>query len=287
MTSPLATVLGFGAILLWSTLATLTALKGPEVPPFQTSAMTFAVGGGLLTLIAALRRKWRALVPPPSAFALALYGLFVYHALYFAALRLAPAAEAGLISSLWALLTVLMSGLLPGHRLERRHLLGALLGLVAAGILVLGGESAAIGGPASTTRYLGLALAFACAFVWASYSVASRLVADTPSESLALPCLVTSALSFACNTWLEGWTEPASRTSWAALGLLGVGPVGAAFFLWDVGMKRGNIALLGVLAYASPVISTVLLVVLGFAIASWPLAVACALIVAAAAVAMR
>ena len=38
--------LGLGAILLWSTLASLTALKGP-VPPFQTTAIVFAIGSGL------------------------------------------------------------------------------------------------------------------------------------------------------------------------------------------------------------------------------------------------
>lgn len=283
--SNIATGLGFAAILLWSTLATLTALKGPQVPPFQTSAITFAIGGGLLLAIAGLRGRWRALIPGIKPFALALYGLFAYHALYFTALRWAPAAEAGLLSSLWALLTVLMSGLLPGHRLRLRHVAGALLGLIAAGVLVIGGTEAD-SQPTMATRHVGLALALACAFVWASYSVASRFVAETPSESLAFPCLVTAALSAICNLGLEGWTAPPDSTSWLALALLGLGPVGAAFFLWDVGMKHGNIAVLGVLAYASPVISTVLLVALGLATAGWALFAACGLIVAAAVVAL-
>lgn len=279
-----ATALGFGAILLWSTLATLTALKGPAVPAFQTSAITFAIGGVLLLVLAIVRGRWSALMPGPAAFALAVYGLFVYHALYFAALRLAPAAEAGLLSSLWALLTVLMSALLPGHRLHARHVVGALLGLVAAALLV-GNAGSAPGEPG--TRMIGLALAITCAFVWASYSVMSRLVAATPSEALALPCLVTSTLSVLCAMAFEGWTIPTGQTTWLALIGLGIGPVGAAFFLWDVGMKHGNIATLGVLAYASPVISTVLLVVLGLAAPSWALAAACVLMVAAAVVVMR
>lgn len=279
-----ATALGFGAILLWSTLATLTALKGPEVPAFRTSAITFAIGGLLLLALAVSRGRVRGLMPTPAAFALAVYGLFVYHALYFAALRLAPAAEAGLLSSLWALLTVLMSALLPGHRLHARHIVGALLGLVAAALLVgnAGGATGIAG-----TRTIGLALAVACAFVWASYSVMSRLVAATPSEALALPCLVTSALSAICALAFEGWAMPSGPTTWLALIGLGIGPVGAAFFLWDVGMKHGNIATLGVLAYASPVISTILLVVLGLAAPSWTLAIACVLMVIAAVVVMR
>ena len=280
----LATALGFGAILLWSTLATFTALKGPAVPPFQTSAITFAIGGGLLLALALARGRAHLLRPAAGPFALAVYGLFLYHALYFAALRLAPAAEAGLISSLWALLTVLMSGLLPGHRLAARHIAGAVLGLVAAGVLVTGGQA---GTAEAAARHLGLALALACAFVWASYSVASRLFAATPSESLALPCLATAALSLACNLSFEGWSGPLSAATWVALIALGLGPVGAAFFLWDVGMKRGNIALLGVLAYASPILSTALLVLVGLAQPSLALGAACLLMVGAATVALR
>lgn len=279
----LATALGFGAILLWSTLATLTALKGPAVPPFETTAITFAVGGLLLLAIAGLRGRWAALAPRPAAFALALYGLFAYHALYFAALRLAPAAEAGLISSLWALLTVLMSGLLPGHRLQGRHVIAAFIGLAAAALLV--GDPG--GGAGGATRLVGLALALACALVWASYSVLSRLVAAMPSESLALPCLVTAALALGCHAVFEDWVSPPGPLSWLALVLLGLGPVGAAFLLWDIGMKHGHIATLGVLAYASPIISTLLLVALGLATPTLALAVASVLMVAAAVIAMR
>jgi len=282
--SGVATMLGFGAILLWSTLATLTALKGSAIPPFQTTAITFAIGGTLLLAFAVLRGRARALAPHPKAFLLALYGLFAYHALYFAALRLAPAAEANLIASLWALLTVLMSGLLPGHRLQLRHVVAALLGLGAAALLAGDTGSAAGGHP---SRLLGLGLAFSCAFVWASYSVLSRLVAAIPSESLAFPCLATSALALAASLAFEQWTPVPSMTSWLALLLLGLGPVGAAFMLWDIGMKRGHIATLGVLAYASPIISTALLVLLGLAEASISLAAACALMVAAAAIAVR
>ncbi|MGE0765043.1 MAG: DMT family transporter [Hyphomicrobiaceae bacterium] len=282
--STLATLLGFGAILLWSTLATLTALKGPSVPPFQTTAITFAIGGALLSALAVVRGRGHALKPHPKAFAIAFYGLFAYHALYFAALKLAPAAEANLIASLWALLTVLMSGLLPGHALHGRHIIAALLGLGAAALLI---RDAGPPGAAFPSRELGLALAFAGAFVWASYSVMSRLVAAIPSESLALPCLATSALALASSLAFEQWTTAPSAKSWVALVLLGLGPVGAAFLLWDVGMKRGHIAILGVLAYASPILSTLLLVLLGLAHATFALATACVMMIAAAAIAVR
>jgi drug/metabolite transporter (DMT)-like permease len=130
-------------------------------------------------------------------------------------------------------------------------------------------------------------LAFGCALLWSSYSVASRLLAAVPSESIALPCLATSALAFICTAAFERWVAPPDHSSWLALAALGAGPVGAAFVLWDIGMKRGNVPLLGVLSYAALILSTVLLVVFGFAEPTWSLAIACLMIVVAAAIATR
>ncbi len=281
--SKAATALGAGAILLWATLASLTALSGP-FPPFQTTAISFAVGGIGLVLAAVVGGRVGNLRPTLASLALGIYGLFAYHALYFAALKLAPPAEAHLVCSLWALLIVLFSALLPGNRLRPAHVMGALLGLGAATLLVwdkLGSTGM------SSTAPLGFALAFSCALVWSSYSVASRLLAAVPSESIAVSCLATGALAFLCSRLFETWVMPADWVAWAALIGLGVGPVGAAFLLWDMGMKRGDVSLLGVLSYASPVLSTGLLIALGIAEATWLLAIACAMMVAAAVVATR
>jgi drug/metabolite transporter (DMT)-like permease len=266
--------------LLWATLASLTALRG-AIPPFETTAIVFAIAGGAVLLAAAVRGRLALVRPTLASLALGVAGLFGYHALYFAALKFAPPAEASLISSLWALFTVLFSALLPGHRLHASHVLGALLGLAAAALLV-GGRLGAE--PAGSTGTLGFILAFACALVWSSYSVASRLFAHVPSESIAAACFVTSALALFFSLVFETWTPP-EPTSWLALAGLGLGPGGAAFLLWDIGMKGGSVPLLGVLSYASPILSTALLVALGFAPATWSLALACLLMVAAAALA--
>jgi drug/metabolite transporter (DMT)-like permease len=161
---------------------------------------------------------------------------------------------------------------------------GALLGFAAATLLVWDKLGA---GSGTATAPLGFALALCCALVWSSYSVASRLVASVPSDSIAVSCLATAALAFLCNRLFETWVMPTDLMAWVALIGLGVGPVGAAFLLWDIGMKRGDVSLLGVLSYASPVLSTVLLVALGFAEPAWSLAAACALMVAGAAIATR
>jgi drug/metabolite transporter (DMT)-like permease len=277
-----ATLFGSGAILLWSSLASLTVLKG-AVPPLETTAIAFAIGGLVLVAAPVLRGRKGQLVPTRASLALGIYGLFCYHALYFAALRLAPAAEASLITSLWALFTVVFSGLLPDQPLRLKHILAALLGLAAATLLVWNSLGEVVPG---SNRTLGFALAFGCALVWSSYSVASRLFAAVPSDSIAMPCLVTAVLATIASLVFETWVSPTGPT-WLALIALGVGPVGAAFLLWDVGMKGGDVSLLGVLSYAAPILSTALLVALRLAEPSLQLGLACALMVIATAVAAR
>ncbi len=275
MKSSTPTLLGFGAVLLWSALAALTTFKGGDIPPFQTTAIAFLIGGLTIAAVAAARGNVHKIKPTPASFVLGLYGLFAYHALYFAALKFAPPAEAHLLNSLWALLIVVFSGLLPGHKLKVRHLLGAALGFIAGTLLVWDRIGADSNFPHAS---LGFLFALGCALVWSSYSVASRLVSNVPSESLAVTALAASALAFACNALFENWA-PVSQQQWMALAILGAGPTGIAFLLWDIGMKRGNVTYLGTLAYASPVLSTLLLVALGLAAPGAVLVIACALIV--------
>jgi len=278
MTSRTATLIGFCAILLWSTLALFTAMSG-RVPPFQLVAMTFVIGGLLILTITALRGQLSRIRPTPASFALGLYGPFGDTALYYAAVKTAPAAEANLIHYLWPLLIVLFTALLPGGGLKPRHLVGALIGLVATGLLVSGGLGSG-GGLA-----LGHVLAALGAFVWASYSVASRRFANVPSESLCVTMLGCAIPALACHLAFETTLWSLTSIEWSGVLGLGLGSIGLAFVVWDIGMKQGDVALLGVASYAAPVLSTLVLVLFGYAAASWLLAASCALIVAGALVA--
>lgn len=278
-----ATRIGLLAILLWSTLAVLTAATG-KVPPFLLTALTFAIGGAVGLVAAAAGPGLGVLRQSPLAWLHGVGGLFGYHFLYFAALKWAPPAEAGLINYLWPLLIVLLSALLPGGGLKRVHVIGALLGFAGTVVLLLG--KGGFGG--IEARYApGYLAAFACAFIWSSYSVASRYFARVPTHAVAGFCLATAALAGLCHLAWEETLWPAGAGEWAAVALLGLGPVGLAFYAWDIGMKRGDVRFLGVASYAAPVLSTLLLVATGFAAPTWTLAAACLLIVGGAFVATR
>ncbi|MFQ5438877.1 MAG: DMT family transporter [Paracoccaceae bacterium] len=278
-----ATARGFAAVLLWAFLAFLT-VKAAPVPPFQLSAMAFLVGGvvGLVWMRFTgqpYARLWEIRTP---VLLLGIGGLFGYHALYFSALRIAPAAEAGLIAYLWPLLIVLFSGFLPGESPKAGHLAGAFLSFTGAALLILQG-----GGGFSLQYLPGYVLAGSCALTWAAYSVLSRLAGTTPTHSVTLFCLAAAALSLGAHILFEETILPSAWTAWVSVAALGLGPVGLAFYLWDVGMKKGDIQTLGVAAYAAPLLSTFILVATGIAHPSGVLAVSALLITGGAALAAR
>lgn len=283
MTRGRATAIGFGAVAMWSLLALLTIGAGP-IPPFQLTAMCFTIGGALgLGWIARSGTGFRAMRGlPPAVWMVGICGLFGYHAAYFTALGLAPPAQASLVAYLWPLLIVLFSGLLPGERLRVGHLVGAAIAFAGAWLVVLGpGEGFSAG------HLPGLAAAAACAVIWAAYSVLSRRLGAAPTETVAVFCLATAALSLGAHLAFETTVWPQGARAWAAVAALGAGPVGLAFYLWDIGCKRGDIQILGVGAYAAPLISTAALVAAGYAPATPTLALSALLITGGALVAAR
>ncbi|MEM7642925.1 MAG: EamA family transporter [Pseudomonadota bacterium] len=278
MTRGVATLAGFGAVVLWATLALFTTMSG-DVPPLQLLAMCFAIGGTMGLLAGGWRRGWRAWRQPWRVWALGVGGLFGYHLLYVLALRGAPAVQASLIAYLWPLLIVLMAS---GRGLRAHHFVGALLGFVGAGLIVTGGQGLTV----SSAHVGGYALAFAAAFFWSGYSVQSRQLADVPTDAVTGFCLATAALSGLAHLALETSVVP-SGTEWLAILGLGLGPMGLAFFLWDMGVKRGDLPVLGAASYAAPLLSTLVLIGAGRAEATWVVWAACLLITGGAVLAAK
>ncbi|GAA0597811.1 EamA family transporter [Paenochrobactrum glaciei] len=279
----MATLVGFAAIIMWALLALFTAGSG-QVPPFQLSAMTFAIGAclGILSWI------WRPqaiknLRQPAIVWLVGVVGLFGYHFLYFTALRNAPPVDASLIAYLWPLLIVVGSALMPGEKLKYYHIAGTLLGLGGMVLVVTKG-----GGVGFEARYgFGYLMAALCAVTWATYSLLSRRFKQVPTDAVTGFCVATALLSFLCHLLLEQTVWPETTNQWIAIVGLGLLPVGAAFYAWDYGVKRGNIQVLGAASYAAPLLSTLVLIVAGAAEPSWRILAACLLITAGAVLAAK
>jgi drug/metabolite transporter (DMT)-like permease len=175
---------------------------------------------------------------------------------------------------------VLAPVLLPAIQLRPVHVIAALVGFVGAALAIVGGRDLSGGFAWGYLPALGSAL------IWASYSLLTKRVAHFPTAAIGLFGLVSGLLSLACHALLEPSVSLSLR-DWGLLAVMGLGPLGAAFFLWDAALKRGDPRRIGILSYLTPLASTVLLVLTsGRAFTVW-IAVAAALIVGAAVVGMR
>jgi len=277
-----ATAIGLSAVLMWATLGVFGAGSG-KVPPFLLNALCFGISGTLALIWLAVTGKLALLKQPLRVWAFGTFGLFGFHFFYFTAIRNAPPVEANLINYTWPLLIVLFSALLPGERLRIHHVAGTILGLAGAALLISGGEGIQFSGGYA----IGYGAAVASSLFWSSYSVLSRRLGAVPTEAVAGFCLMTALLSGACHLFLETTVWPATSLEWGSVLALALFPVGLAFFTWDIGVKRGDIQVLGAAAYSAPLLSTLLLIAFGFGALTLSVGIACIAITLGAVIAAK
>ena len=275
-----ANLYALGAIALWASLAAL-GVSLRHVPPFLLTGVALLVGSLLaLPFVLKDRRLWRI---PAGTLALGVYGLFGFHFLLFIALRHAPPVEANLVNYLWPLFMVVLAPLfLRGVTLRAVHVAAALLGFAGAAIAILGAGTNAAGGGWSW----GYLPALGSAFIWASYSLLTQRVAPFPTAAIGLFGLVSGVLSLLCHWALEPAVALSGRDA-ALVALMGLGPLGAAFFLWDKALKLGDARQIGILSYLTPLGSTALLMLVSGRALSWSIGLAAAMIIGAAALGTR
>ena len=273
-----ANLYALGAIVLWASLASL-GVSLTHVPPFLLTGIALIIGSvPAWPLVLRDPSQWRI---PLCTLALGVYGLFAYHFLLFIALRNAPPVEANLVNYLWPLFIVVLSPwVLPGVALRWPHVLAALMGFSGAAIAIAGGNGL------SGTLAWGYLPALAAAFIWATYSLLTKRVAAFPTTAIGLFGLVSGALSLVCHVVLEPAASLQPR-DWGLLAVLGLGPLGASFFMWDKALKLGDARHIGILSYLTPLASTALLMVASGQPLTTSIALATALIMAAAILGMR
>ena len=257
-----ATLIGFSAVAMWALLALLTDASG-AVPPFLLSAITFAIGTcvGLAARLVSPRRRARR-KDPVAGLADRHCGpvrlpLLLFHR---AAQRAGGGGQPDRLS------------VAAAHRAR----LGADAGREAA--LESCRRRAARACRHGADRHQGRrrfpSTAATCsAMRWpASAPSSGRPIRccrgafpTVPTSIVTWFCAATSALSLACHFALEETVLPQGAGQWLAVLGLGLMPVGAAFYAWDHGVKRGNIQVLGAASYAAPLLSTLVLIATGFA----------------------
>lgn len=248
-------MLAIAAILLWASLAPLS-VSLTDMPPLFTTGIALLVGSALALPVS--RFKLRSVVPNPRLLMLGVYGLFGYHALLFTAFRLAPALPANLINYLWPLgIVVLAPVILRSGRLTIRQLVAAILGFGGAALVVTSRDTGIVGAE-YPALWVGFALAFGAALVWSTYSLLTSRFGNFPTANVGGFAFVSGALALGLHLLVEPSVSPTSE-QWLLVVLLGLGPLGGAFYLWDAALKRGNAQRIGLFAFATPLLSTALL----------------------------
>ncbi len=300
-----ANLYALAAIAFWASLSALgVSLK--HVPPFLLTGIALMIGSVLAwPFVMRDPRQWQV---APRLLGLGVFTLFGFHFLLFIALRVAPAVEVNLVNYLWPLFIVVLAPFyLPGVVLGRIHVMAAAVGFAGAAIAILGGHesgSSAVSAATATAGaataptltslglgpVLGYAMALGSAFIWANYSLQTKRAAlngtGFPTAAIGLFGLVSGALSLLCH-WVLEPTANLSAHDWLLLAAMGLGPLGAAFFLWDKALKLGDARQIGILSYITPLASTVLLMVVTDRPMSWRIALAASMIIGAAVVGTR
>ena len=265
------------AVILWGSLAALGASLG-HIPPFLLTGIGLLIGA-LLSLPLA-RFDLRKLKVSKTALAVGVYGLFGYHAALFAGLQNAPSVQANLVNYLWPLLIVVLAPLIiPGTKLTVKHVIAAIVGFIGAGMAILSGAELVSG------FAIGYVFAFLAAIFWSTYSLLSNRVAFK-TTAVGTFGFVSGALAIAAHFVFEPETT-IQLADWPLLIALGLGPLGGSFYLWVYALKTGNPQRVGLIAFLTPLISTVMLLLVTNTPLSPLLAVSAALIFTAAFVGSR
>lgn len=239
-----------GAVLLWASLAALGSSL-THIPPLLLTGIGLLVGS-LISLPLA-KFKLSSLKVRPKVLLVGVYGLFGFHLALFAALQNAPAVQANLINYLWPLLIVVLAPAFIGQKLKARHAVAAGIGFTGAALAI------ASGGSLNAELEIGYLYALFAAVIWATYSLLTKRMGGFPTSAVGSFAFVSGVLAIAAHFVLE---EPAAiaLTDWPLLIIMGLGPLGGAFYLWDYALKNGKAQRIGLISFATPLLSTLFLI---------------------------
>jgi drug/metabolite transporter (DMT)-like permease len=279
-----ATLMGAAGVVVWASETALIKLAG-ALPPLEMVALAFVAGAITSAAIAAATGGLQPGIfrQPARVWALMVPSLAGYHGCIYFAVERAPAAPAALLQGCTPLLIVLGSAFLPGDRPRWWHWAGAASGLSGAVALIGWGS---LSGVDSAGSGFALALIAAAAGLWGLYSLAARALPDVPTAAMSIFLAVSAIVTALAHFLVEPSLAPTAQQG-IAIAALGALPMGLALYLWDFGVKRGDLHALSAFSYFEPFIGALLVAALGQGVLGWNALIGGALITGGAILASR
>jgi len=186
---------------------------------------------------------------------------------------------AGLLNYLWPALTLLFTISILGkrpHKLLAFGIVITLAGIVLSKVATASSETAV--DAFSRINPVCYSLAILAAIAWALYSNLARKLSN-PEGASAVPLymVVTGVVLLIASSWLA---EPyaATGSDWLIMTGWAIGAA-AAYLLWDIGMRFGNVVVISTMSMLIPLVSTVITAVASGHGITLPLVAAAALVV--------
>jgi drug/metabolite transporter (DMT)-like permease len=245
-----------GAILCWASLpsATGSGLQGLSTEELMfysfTSAAIFLYLQDLV-----LHRSVKVYIPGIKLSLLGIWGIFIYHYLYYIALSHAPLAEGAILSTTWSFWIVFFSSLLVFKKIKLSILVTAATGMVGAGLVIAAGKDLTF----QPDYMFGYTLALCCGLIWSSFSVTLgkiKIAAEPMTIFTIYAALLSGGLFLA-----TGPHQLPSRSALFSAIYLGCVPLGLSFFLWNRALNGGNMVVIGFLSYLTPPLAVLMVAV--------------------------
>jgi drug/metabolite transporter (DMT)-like permease len=259
------------------------------MPVFQFTTIFYVVGAATLFITRptapAFRRRagqGRTLFDKAMPAIMVSVGLLLSNILFLHAVRFMPAAQANLIVYLWPLMVVLLGALFRLVTLRRHHFVSMALALCGA-VLVIGPT---VSHGAMAGSWTGLAFAVAAGLSWAVFCIYRVWQGANAPDALAPGLALSAVISAIMHVATETTVMPSNIALLSAV-LNGAIPLALGNLAWDHGIRRGDRVLLAVAAYATPLVSALILIAFGLAEATTGLFIGGILIVSGGIISAR
>ena len=251
--------IGLAAVLCWSTSVGLFRSVAEHLGPIGGAACVFTLSALLVTLRFGLPRVAQLRAMHPAY----LWGCGLVFVLYEIALSLSlgyasnrtQTLELGMINYLWPSLTIVLATVFGLQRFHAGLVPGVLLAMCGIVLVLKGDGHLSVQSLWANVQSNPLAygLAFAAAWLWPCYSVLSKRFSQGANALSLFLWIVSAVLLVKYGISSEGalhWTWPAALQ----LGLLS-GLTALGYSCWDHGIRHGNLTVMAVGSYFTPVLS--------------------------------